>query len=301
MVVVFGSINLDLIFPFIALPAAGETVLTSEVRIEPGGKGANQALAAARDGARVAMAGGVGRDAFADSALALLRDAGVDLSPVARFDRATGCAAIFVDRRGANAIGVGSGANLAAKADQVDEAMLGPETVLVLQMEVATEQNAALIRRARSRGARIVLNLAPAAPLEMDALRMIDILVLNEGEAAWLAGTLGCAPDACGLRTVLGVTVVRTLGEQGAEAAHPGGEVRVPAHRIEAVDTTGAGDCFTGVLAAALNRGMALPASLARASAAASLCCTRAGSQATMPHAPETDGALNGSGSAFAT
>jgi len=289
MVVVFGSVNLDLIFPLAALPAPGETVLGPDTRIEPGGKGANQALAAARDGARVAFAGATGRDPLAQAALTLLREAGVDLSRVMTVDRATGCAAIFVDRAGRNAIGVGSGANLAARADQVEDALLAPGATLVAQMEVPAAETAALIRRARARGARVVLNLAPAAALEADALRAVDVLVLNAGEAAWLAGTLACAPDAAGLRAALGVTVVRTLGEQGAEAAHPGGLVRVPARPVNAVDTTGAGDCFTGVLAAALDRGVPLEPALARASVAAALCCTRAGSQGTMPWAAETD------------
>ena len=294
MVVVFGSVNLDLVFPLAKLPAAGETVLGPDITIEPGGKGANQALAAARDGARVAFAGATGRDPLAQAALALLREAGVDLSRVAAVDRATGCAAIFVDRAGRNAIGVGSGANLAARADQVEDALLAPGTTLVVQMEVPGTETSALIRRARVLGGRVVLNLAPAAALEADALRAVDVLVVNAGEAAWLAGTLACAPDAADLRAALGVTVVRTLGEQGAEAAHPGGLLRVPAHPVRAVDTTGAGDCFTGVLAAALDRGAPLEPALARAATAAALCCTRAGSQATMPWGAETEAVVGG-------
>ena len=222
MVVVFGSINLDLIFPLAALPAAGETVLAPDIRMEPGGKGANQALAAARDGARVVLVGAVGCDSLAASALALLRTEGVDLSRVSVTARTTGCAAIFVDRQGRNVIGVGSGANLAVRAGQVEDPLLTPDTTLVLQMEVAGEETAALIRRARARGVRILLNLAPAAPIETNTLRMVDLLCLNEVEAAWLAGTLGCPPEAEGLRAALGVTVVRTLGPQGAEAAHSG-------------------------------------------------------------------------------
>lgn len=293
MIVVFGSINLDLIFPLDTLPAAGETALGPDVRIEPGGKGANQALAAARDGAWVVLAGAVGRDPLAQSALALLRAEGVDLSRVAEADRPTGCAGIFVDRAGRNAIGVGSGANLAANAGQVEDALLGPDTTLVLQMEVPAAETASLIRRARTCGARIVLNLAPAAPLDADALRALDVLVVNEVEAAWLAGRLACPPTATGLRAALGATVVRTLGGQGAEAAHAGGKLQVPAYPVDAVDTTGAGDCFTGVLAAALDRGAQLGAALSRASAAAALCCTRAGSQATMPGAADTDRLLS--------
>lgn len=289
MIVVFGSINLDLIFPLPAIPRAGETLLAPDIRIEPGGKGANQAVAGARDGAQVAMAGAVGRDALAAGALALLRDANVDLSRVVEAEAATGCAAIFVDPRGANAIGVGSGANLAATAAQVEDALLGPATTLVLQMEVPEAETASLIHRARARGARIILNLAPAAPLDVAALRALDLLTVNETEAAWLAAQLGCGADAAALRGVLGVDVVRTLGENGADVATAAGVQRVPARRITPVDTTAAGDCFVGVLAAALDRGAPLSAALTRASTAAALCCSRAGSQSSLPMTAEID------------
>ncbi len=292
MILVFGSINLDLIFPLPSLPSPGETILAPSVRIEPGGKGANQALAAVRDGRRVVMAGAVGRDALADGALVLLRQAAIDLSRVIGTDNPTGCAGIFVDGEGRNVIGVGSGANLAVRSDQVEGALLSSATTLLLQMEVPATENAALIRRARARGARIVLNLAPAAPLDPDALRAIDVLVLNEAEAAWLASRLGSRAEATSLHQVLGSVVVRTLGEQGAEAASTDGSINIPGRKIEAIDTTGAGDCFTGVLAAALDRGVPLEPALHRANAAAALCCTRPGSQGTMPTAAEIDAAL---------
>ena len=293
MITVFGSINLDLIFALPAIPRSGETLLTKSVAIAPGGKGANQAVAAALDGARVAMAGAVGRDALAAGALGLLRQAGVDLSRVIEADAATGCAAIAVDPQGHNAIAVGSGANLLARADQVEDALLGPGNTLVLQMEVDRQQTQALIRRAREAGTRIILNLAPAAPLALDALSAVDLLVVNESEAAWLAEYLGCFPDAAGLRAALGVDVVRTLGEKGSELAAPGGLSVLSAHSVDAVDTTAAGDCFVGVLAAGLDRGMTLEAALRRATAAAGICCTRAGSQNSLPNAAETDAALN--------
>lgn len=289
MIVVFGSINLDLIFPLPAIPRAGETLMAPGIRIEPGGKGANQAVAAARDGARVIMAGAVGRDALAAGALDLLRQAKVDLARVIAADSATGCAAIFVDPQGANAIGVGSGANLAARATQVEDALLGPETTLVLQLEVPATETTALIHRARARGARIILNLAPAGALELAALRQLDLLTVNETEAAWLGDHLGCGSDAAALHGALGVDVVRTLGENGADVATATGVQRVPARQIVPVDTTAAGDCFVGVLAAALDRGTDLPAALERASTAAAVCCTRAGSQSSLPHAAETD------------
>jgi ribokinase len=236
--------------------------------------------------------GAVGRDALAQAALALLREAKTDLSRVIETDAPTGCAGIFVDREGRNVIGVGSGANLTVRADQVEDALLAPDVTLLLQMEVPATENAALIRRARARGARIVFNLAPAGPLDPDALRAIDVLVLNEAEAAWLASRLGTHAEADELHRMLGSIVVRTLGEQGAEAVGPDGAIRVPGCKVRPIDTTGAGDCFTGVLATALDRGMPLSAALERANAAAALCCTCAGSQGTMPTAAEVDAAL---------
>ncbi len=292
MIVVFGSVNLDLIFALDHLPGAGETVLGPSTRLEPGGKGANQAVAAARDGATVLMAGCVGRDALADAALATLRADGVDLSRVSRGNLATGCAAICTDADGRNMIAVGSGANLQARADQVEDAVLTPGTTLVLQRETDPQEIAALIRRARARGARIVLNLAPAGPLDADAMAALDWLVVNETEAEWLAARHGTAPDAAGLHGVLGVGIVRTLGGRGSEWAGADSAGHVAAHPVEVVDTTAAGDCFTGVLAAALDRGMAMEEAMARAGVAAGLCCGRAGSQNSLPTTAETDRAF---------
>jgi ribokinase len=292
MIIVFGSINLDLIFPLPHIPAPGETVLGPSVRIEPGGKGANQAVAAAQDGASVIMAGAVGRDTLAGSALALLREANVDITRVLEADVSTGCAAIAVDPSGANAITVGSGANLAARQSQIEDALLTPETTLVLQMEVSAEETATLIGHARAKGARIILNLAPAAALPEAALRSVDVLVVNETESACLAGHLQCADSAAGLRDRLAVTIVRTLGADGLEMATAETVMAIPAHAITPVDTTAAGDCFVGVLAAALDRGATLIAALNRATAAAALCCTRRGSQGSIPSARETDAFL---------
>lgn len=290
MIVVFGSLNLDLIYRLAHLPRAGETLLASSVRMEPGGKGANQALAAARDRAKVVMVGAVGRDALAAASLALLREAAVDLSRVeAVSDAVTGCASIFVDAQGRNVIGVGPGANRHARADQVEDALLGPATTLLMQMETEATAVGALIRRGRARGARIILNLAPAKPIELDALRMVDLLVINETEAAWLGGHLQAGADAATLRAALGVDVVCTRGGEGAEAATALGPERIPAHPVEPVDTTAAGDCFVGVLAAGLDRGVTLAASLRRAAVAAAICCTRAGTQTSLPQADEID------------
>ncbi len=290
MITVFGSINLDLIFALPHLPAPGETVLGPATRIEAGGKGANQAAAAALDGAEVSMVGAVGQDALAEGALAGLVRAGVDISRVRRVAEATGCAAVCTDGEGRNQIAVGSGANLRVAADQVEDWLLGAGHTVLMQMEVDAGETAALIRRGR--GARFVLNLAPALPLPLESLRAVDILMVNEQEGEALARSLGCDADAAGLQRHLGRTVVRTLGEAGVEFATPDEAGRIAAPVIAAVDTTAAGDCFAGVTAAGLDRGMALQPALRRACAAAALCCLRAGSQGSLPGRDETDAAL---------
>lgn len=292
MIVVFGSINLDLIFPLPHIPAAGETVLTPTLSLSPGGKGANQAVAAARDGADVVMVGAVGGDSLATDALSLLRAASIDLTRVIQTDSTTGTAAIFVNPDGENAIGVGSGANLLARADQVEDALLTPETTLLLQMEVPAAANEALIRRARAHGTRIILNLAPAARVVLDLRGLLDILVVNEGEAGAVAACIGCENTAAALHSVLCCAVVRTLGDRGCEYAGPDGEIRVPATKVLVRDTTAAGDCFSGVLAASLDNGLSMNSALRRANAAAALCCTRPGTQSSLPTRAETDAML---------
>ena len=290
MVIVFGSINLDLIFSLPHLPRAGETVLGASARIEPGGKGANQAVAAARDGAGVILAGQVGGDTLSHDALRLLRAAGVDLDRVGSVETGTGCAAITVDPDGNNAIAVASGANRFAAAAQVEDALLDATATVVLQMEVPPAETAALITRARAHGARLVLNLAPAAAMPEDALRSLDVLVVNQTEGAWLAGHLGCEASAASLHDRLGgVSVVLTSGSEGAEIASREATWHQAAALVEAVDTTAAGDCFVGVMAHRLDRGATLRCAIRRASVAAALCCTRNGSQGSLPTAAETD------------
>ncbi|WP_428493526.1 ribokinase [Rhodopila sp.] len=290
MVIVFGSINLDLIFNLPTIPRPGETVLGPATRIEPGGKGANQAVAAARDGASVTMVGAIGGDALGQGALDLMRQAGVNLDRVLTVEATTGCAAIVVDRDGHNAIAVGSGANRRVLASQVEPALLDSDTTVVLQMEVPAAETAALIARARAAGTRIVLNLAPAAPLPEDALRALDVLVVNETEAAWLAADLHVQPTAPSLRDCLGgVAVVVTRGAGGADIASRNETWHEPAQSVVAVDTTAAGDCFVGVLAHRLDKGDTLRAAVGRATVAAALCCTGHGSQGSLPTAARTD------------
>src|SRR5438552_12363847 len=206
VILVFGSINVDVLVPVPLLPRPGETVLGGDYALLPGGKGANQALAARRAGATVVMAGAVGTDSFAGVALHALRRDGVDLALVRRVDRPTGCAAIMVGASGENLIAVASGANRAVAAASVPDSAFGRETIVVCQMEVPAAETWALIRRARAAGARVVLNLAPAAPIDPALFGEIDILVANQGEAA----TLGI--DPAGLARRLRQALVVTSG-----------------------------------------------------------------------------------------
>jgi ribokinase len=284
MIVVFGSINVDLLVPVPHLPTRGETVLGGDYRIAPGGKGANQALAARRAGAEVTLAGAVGNDAFAEIALSLLRRDGVDLSLVAISARSTGCATITIDLAGDNQIAVSSGANLDTKAAQVSDHLLGPDTVLVLQREVPVAENAALIQRARGRGSRIVMSLAPAGPIAPARFEDIDISIANESEAIALGG------DAANL--IREASIV-TRGSAGAAAHLTGGDIiAVPALAIDPIDSTGAGDTFAGVLAAGLDQGLSLDGALRRASAAAALACLMLGAQEAMPNRAAIDDAV---------
>ena len=289
MIVVFGSLNVDLAARVATLPRRGETIHGRDLTISPGGKGANQALAARRAGAEVAMAGAVGRDAFADAAVALLRVGGVDLRHVRSVAAPTGVALIHIDAAGDNAITVVAGANARASAAQVPDALLAAASLLVLQLETPAHESLALARRARSLGKRVLLNAAPATTLDAAWLDALDVLVVNAVEAATLAPLFAApaTPEAFAkhLATAHAMTVVVTLGGDGAFAATRSAALRVPILAVDVRDTVGAGDAFTGALACALDRGDPLPHALACASAAGALACTGEGAQAALPDA----------------
>ncbi|MEP6996010.1 MAG: ribokinase [Betaproteobacteria bacterium] len=288
MIVVFGSINLDLVTRVERLPSPGETLLGRGFASYPGGKGANQALAAARAGGVVHLCGAVGRDAAADSALALVRNGPVDLSGVRIVDLPTGCATILVDDAGENTIVVVPGANDRVDASTVPDAVLGQDAILLLQHEVPASANATLIARAMRTGMRIVLNAAPARPLTLELLALIDTLIINESEAHALASALGWPPEAAAFAATAaaandGLEVVVTQGAAGAVSVLGDDEIRVAAPQISVVDTTGAGDAFIGAYAAALDAGDDRPMALRFAVAAGSLACTSAGAQPALP------------------
>ena len=298
-VVVFGSINVDVAIRLERLPARGETVLGSGCEVSPGGKGANQAHAARRAGAPVVMAGMVGADDFAAPALARLRAEGVDLSRVGEAaDEPTGCAAIWVEEgTGASTIAVASGANLRAAHSQVpDELLDGEASVLLLQHETPLEENRRLVERAARRGCRVLLNAAPAFPVPDEVLAALDVLIVNEVEIVQVAAHAGGGDEPPRslpgwLARRFGLTVAATFGAEGS-VCHTGREaIRVPALPIRPVDTTGAGDTYAGVLAAALAAGHGLREAARFAAAAGSLACARAGAQSSQPAWSEIEAA----------
>lgn len=286
MIITFGSINVDFVYEVEEMPQPGQTLLAKGFRTEAGGKGANQALAAARDGAEVVMVGAVGNDSLAEIGLQNLKTT-ADFSRVARVREPTGSASIHIDAKGRNMIVVAAGANLAASADAVEEDLLQRANVVLLQMENDVTEVEKLIRRTLAANAMSILNLAPAYPLEEQVLSLCDLIVVNEDEAEALAGWLGCGSSAKALSARLDTGVLRTLGGEGAEAFVDGQDVRVRAMQIDVADTTAAGDCFVGVLASALDRGLPLASAMERASIAAGLACTRRGSQSSIPSAVE--------------
>ena len=289
MVIVFGSINIDIALNLARLPERGETVLGHGCVISPGGKGANQAHAARRAGAPVAMVGMVGTDAFAAPALARLRAEGVDLSQVGEAGEPTGCATIWVEEgTGASTIAVASGANTRVTHSQVPDERLDGEPVLLLQHEVPLDENRRLVERAARRGCRILLNAAPAFPVPDDVLAALDVLIVNEVEIVQVAARAGGGDEPPRslprwLARRFGLTVAATFGAEGS-LCHTGREaIHTPALSIDPVDTTGAGDTFSGVLAAALAAGHGLREAARYATAAGSLACTRPGAQSSQP------------------
>jgi ribokinase len=288
MIVVFGSLNVDLVTPVERLPGAGETVLGPGYALHPGGKGANQALAARRAGAEVTMVGAVGRDGFARIALELLAEDGVDLSHVARVEAPTGAAFIAVDAAGSNQIVVAAGANALATADAVEALKPGEGDLLLLQREVPESECLRAAQAMRAGGGRVILNLAPAGEPDPDLLALTDILIVNEHEALILAGSLGWTetqPDAIARRidAERGIACIVTLGAAGAVGWHGGVRRRLEAPAVEAVDTVAAGDSFVGAFAAALQAGFGFSGALQRGLAAGSLACTVAGAQPSVP------------------
>ncbi|MDN4987857.1 ribokinase [Bradyrhizobium arachidis] len=298
-VFVAGSINMDVVATADRHPKVGETVAGREVLYFPGGKGANQAVAASRLGAKTTLIGRLGRDAFGAELRAFLGAQGVDLGSVREANTHSGTAIITVAASD-NTIVVIPGSNALVGADDVADVPLTKGDVAVSQFEIPLPTIAAFFQRARAAGATTVLNPAPAQKMSGELLALVDILVLNETELGYLAGAeLSDGDEAAKIFAVArqlqaraDQTICITLGKRGVLALAASEEFAVPGRAVKAVDTTGAGDCFVGALASQLADGVPLRAALAFANAAASISVQRMGAGPSMPTAAEVAAVL---------
>lgn len=309
-IAVVGSINMDVVNRVERHPLPGETVSGLETAYIPGGKGANQAVAAARAGAQVLMIGAVGQDPFGGPLVEALGQAGVDTAGVLEKEGTSGMAFITVDAHGENNIILSSGANGRLGVEDMEAGLIGAAVRyggmglggVLLQNEIPWETTSAAIRRARTLGATVYLNPAPARKVEDEVLAFVDVLVVNETEAAAISGmkvdSRENAEAAAEWLLGRGVReVIVTLGAAGVVyASKEGKRVSVPAFRVEAVDTTAAGDTFIGAYAAARDRGDSVQDALRWANAAAAIAVTRPGAQSSIPAANEVDQWLENKG-----
>jgi ribokinase len=299
-IVVIGSSNTDLVVQTDRIPAPGETVLGGDLVMTAGGKGANQAVAAARLGAEVVFVARLGQDAFGDSAISAISSAGVITEYIRRdLDAPSGVALIAVDSNGQNSIVVAPGANARLSPADVDFALPAIESsdAILLQLEIPLDTVRHAIQLGAKLGKRVILNPAPATQLPAGFLDGVHLITPNEHEAVGLLGLSMHdgfdAGDTAKRLLGLGVnSVVVTLGARGAIAATQSEKHSIEGFTVQAVDTTAAGDCFTGALAVGLAEGMDLPAACRFASHAAAISVTRLGAQASMPARAETEAIL---------
>ncbi|MGV8027198.1 MAG: ribokinase [Anaerolineaceae bacterium] len=296
-IIVLGSINMDLVVSTHRAPEGGETLFGSSFQTIPGGKGANQAVAIARQGSEVAMIARVGNDGFGNELITKLVENSVDVKKVKR-DKScsTGVALIVVEKSGQNRILVVSGANGQVSKVDVDEAseLFDQSDYLVLQLETPLETVAYAIAAAKAKHVQTVLNAAPAPSSSFSdtLLKQIDYLLVNESEAEAIAGksvkNVESALEVAGtLQKKTGGKVILTLGEKGAVAADGNDIWHTPSFKIKAVDTTAAGDAFTGGLVNAIQQGFSLKDSIIRASAAGALATCKFGAQPSLPTSEE--------------
>jgi ribokinase len=293
---------MDLVARSQRIPHAGETVIGGDFRTVPGGKGANQAVAARRLGAQVRMLGRVGMDPFGSQLLDNLSKAGVDATGVGRDPQAaSGIALIMVDDAGQNSILVAPGANMLLSPADMDaaEAVIPSAQVILLQLEIPLETVVRAAQIGHAHGVKVVLNPAPAQPLPTELTHLVDVLVPNEFEAALLTGLPVDSDEqiraaASALRASGAANVIITLGGRGALLATAQGFQHFPAFPVKPVDTTAAGDAFVGCLGAALAEGRTLEEAMRWGSAAGALSTTKKGAQPSLPQRKEVEDLLNG-------
>jgi len=282
-VLVIGSANADLVVPVDRRPGGGETVLGGDTILSPGGKGANTAVAAARLGADVALLGAVGDDSYGELLKRSLAESGVDTDLLRTSERPTGIAYITVTPDGENSILVSPGANSGLRPEDVD---LDGAEIVVLSLEIPLETVEHAVAKAAEKGVRTLLNLSPAAELSAKTLQGLDVLLVNEHEAAFLLGGEAGFPKLLDLGPKAAVV---TLGAKGATVVTADGVTEVPSPKVETVDTTGAGDAFAGALATSLAKGEELVDAARKAVKVAAITVTRQGAQPSYPTASELE------------
>lgn len=300
MIIVFGSINMDMTLKTPRFPAAEETVISTSYTLSPGGKGANQSLAAARAGAKVALIGRIGDDAAGTRILNTLRRNGVNTSGVTQTELPTGCAILVHDESGEKRTVIASGANSLISEEQVPGEILNKSALVLLQMEIPPEQNWKMLERAKKRGAQTMLNLSHDIHIPKDMFPLLDTMIVNQLQVRQIAKKLGMSADdnlpviAKAMARLGNFTCIVTLGSKGTLALTPEGDMwEVEALPIpEEVDHTGADDCYCGTLAACLQANMDLPTALRHASAAASLSCMKIGAQDSYPYLGDIEEAV---------
>lgn len=290
MIIVFGSINIDMVMPVEEFPMPGETILSADYITHTGGKGANQAVAAARQDVKVAMVGKVGDDAFGRRSRHTLKMQSILAAGVAISERPTGCAMICVNSRGENTVVVSSSANLDTTSDQLPNEILNENNTVLLDMEVEPEQIWDVVERASERGTRVILNAAPAGVIPENILKKLDYLILNEIEATQLADLYkikeqGVENLAKAFSKKGQLTCIITIGQKGSFAVTEDGACWTSgALDVDPVDTTGAGDAFCGIFAASLEKGLDFKTALHYASVGGSLSCLGMGAQEGVPY-----------------
>ena len=283
MILVFGSINADFFLNVKSLPRPGETVLCPSYTFYPGGKGANQAVAAARLGAEVMFAGSVGKDPYGGQVLKSLRDVGINLKLVNSRGTTTGTAFVVVAEDGENQIVVASGANLETCSNQIKDSDLSLCTHIVLQLEVPLKEIEDIIFRAKAAGCKIILNYAPANVIQPTAIECCDYLIMNEIEANSLFGQKKEVEEyAVKFSKRFDAECIITLGPKGSLLATREGLYKIDALEVEAIDTVGAGDMFVGAFSAGLFKGECTISSLQRATVASGLACKFKGAQPSL-------------------
>lgn len=303
MIIVFGSLNMDMSLRLEKLPQPGETILSTDYQLNPGGKGGNQALAAARAGAKVAIVGKVGDDSYGRRITETLKRDGVIVSGVAKDDDLpTGTALTARDASGAKQVIILSGANAKARADQVPDEILVPGNVLLMQMELPLDETLTLLARAKAGGCTTILNMAPAISIPKRAIGNLDYLVVNSIEVRQIAQKLGMSGEnnaaqiAHGLAVEGQLTCLVTLGKSGAVAVTKDGQATgVPTLEVDqalVLDVNGAGDAYCGTFAAAIHAGIALPEAMRRATVAATLSCFKYGALPSLPFLDDIEARL---------